>query len=150
MKVLSGAVPIPDDAHPEESLRRMYTYLFDLAEQVDYTLARQGLQLGRGSLPATAQQVDKLTTLTDGLTSTVTALSAQVTAMEAKVDAMEAKVDAMKPTDTSAILARLGELELNAGMHVTEYNDLLEMVQTESSRTDDLEYRVEEIEAIWM
>jgi len=117
MHVLTRSVPVPDDRDPTGSLREMYTYLFDLSEQIDYTLARQGIQLGRVSLPATREQVDKLTVLSQQLQSTVTAVSGQAAQTEAaaaellkQVTDLSARVEAAEAA-IGALEARLTALE---------------------------------------
>lgn len=114
MNVLTRSVPVPDDTDPSRSLREMYTYLFDLSEQIDYTLSRQGIQLGKVSLPATQEQVDKLTALTDHLNTTATALSAQLTALDnetaAAVELLTGQLDAVTAQQT-ALAATVTALE---------------------------------------
>ena len=58
MNVLTKDVPRLDQNDPKGSLEQIYNYLHEIMEQIDYTLSRQGIQLGKVKLPETAKQVE--------------------------------------------------------------------------------------------
>ena len=47
MNVLKNNVPKLDYSDPSGSLQKIYNYLYEVMEQIDYTLSRQGIQLGK-------------------------------------------------------------------------------------------------------
>ena len=152
MNVLTSAVPMPRADDPVGSLREMYTYLFDLSEQIDYTLFQQGIQLGRASLPATEEQVKALTALTEQLNTTVTALSATVQGFDSRITNLTDTVQSFDSRITNltdrvqTVDERLAQIELEWGMHYTEYEDVLSELSQMSEVLWDLERRVEDME----
>ncbi len=91
MNVLTKDVPKLDPNDPKGSLEKIYNYLFDIMEQIDYTLSRQGIQLGKVSLPATAKQIEQIAGQVSGLNSNVSVLSGTVNVVNDKAsDAIDA------------------------------------------------------------
>lgn len=87
MNVLTKDVPKLDPNDPKGSLEKIYNYLFDIMEQIDYTLSRQGIQLGKVSLPATAKQIEQIAGQVSGLSSNVSVLSGTVNVVNDKATA---------------------------------------------------------------
>lgn len=86
MNVLNKNVPTLDYNDPQGSLKKIYDYLYEIMEQIDYTLSRQGIQLGKVNLPATATQVKQLEGQLNGLSSSVAVLAGTVSVVNGKAD----------------------------------------------------------------
>lgn len=78
MNVLTKDVPRLDQNDPKGSLEQIYNYLHEIMEQIDYTLSRQGIQLGKVKLPETAKQVEQIAGQVNGLGSSVAVLDGTV------------------------------------------------------------------------
>lgn len=91
MNVLTKDVPRLDPNDPKGSLEQIYNYLFEIMEQIDFTLSRQGIQLGRVKLPETAKQVEQIAGDVNGLSSSVAVLTGTVSVVNDKTSqALEA------------------------------------------------------------
>lgn len=89
MDVLTKNVPVLDPDDTAGSLQKIYDYLFSTMEQIDYTLSRQGIQLGKVNLPATSVQVKQLEGQVNALSSSTAMLSGRVSAISMKTDSLE-------------------------------------------------------------
>ena len=121
MDVLTKNVPTLDPDDIPGSFGRIYDYLFNTMEQIDYTLSRQGIQLGKVNLAGTASQIQQLNGQVNALTSSLTVVSGSVSALAARVDdnqadhearlgAMEGAAQALR-TDVEALKTNLTALE---------------------------------------
>lgn len=84
MNVLAKDVPKLDYNDPVGSLEKIYNYLFEIMEQIDYTLSRQGIQLGKVSLPTTAKEIEQIAGQVNGLASNVAVLTGTVSVVNDK------------------------------------------------------------------
>ena len=93
MNVLTKDVPRLDQNDPKGSLEQIYNYLHEIMEQIDYTLSRQGIQLGKVKLPETAKQVEQIAGQVNGLGSSVAVLDGTVRGVNDKVAQAQAAAD---------------------------------------------------------
>lgn len=110
MNVLKNNVPKLDYSDPSGSLQKIYNYLYEVMEQIDYTLSRQGIQLGKVNVPATAKQIEQLEGKVNGLSSSLAVLSGTVSVVNSKADTL---TDRMTGLDNTAgqIQAELSALD---------------------------------------
>lgn len=100
-------MPKLDPNDPKGSLEKIYNYLFDIMEQIDYTLSRQGIQLGKVSLPATAKEIEQIAGQVSGLISNMAVLAGTVTVANDKASqAADMAQTATGKAETAAELAR--------------------------------------------
>lgn len=110
MNVLKNNVPKLDYSDPSGSLQKIYNYLYEVMEQIDYTLSRQGIQLGKVNVPATAKQIEQLEGKVNGLSSSLAVISGTVSVVNSKADTL---TDRMTGLDNTAgqIQAELSALD---------------------------------------
>ena len=121
MNVLKNNVPKLDYSDPSGSLQKIYNYLYEVMEQIDYTLSRQGIQLGTVNVPATAQQIEQLEGKVNGLSSSLAVISGTVSVVNSKADTLTDRMEALEntvgtiQTELSALDARVTGLEEKQG-----------------------------------
>lgn len=121
MNVLKNNVPKLDYSDPSGSLQKIYNYLYEVMEQIDYTLSRQGIQLGKVNVPATAKQIEQLEGKVNGLSSSLAVISGTVSVVNSKADTLTDRMEALEntvgtiQTELSALDARVTDLEEKQG-----------------------------------
>lgn len=111
MNVLKNNVPKLDYSDPSGSLQKIYNYLYEVMEQIDYTLSRQGIQLGKVNVPATAKQIEQLEGKVNGLSSSLAVLSGTVSVVNSKADTLTDRMTGLDNTvgQIQAELSALGD-----------------------------------------
>lgn len=121
MNVLKNNVPKLDYSDPSGSLQKIYNYLYEVMEQIDYTLSRQGIQLGKVNVPATAKQIEQLEGKVNGLSSSLAVLSGTVSVVNSKADTLTDRMTGLDNTvgqiqvELSALDERVTALEEKQG-----------------------------------
>lgn len=121
MNVLKNNVPKLDYSDPSGSLQKIYNYLYEVMEQIDYTLSRQGIQLGKVNVPATAKQIEQLEGKVNGLSSSLAVLSGTVSVVNSKADTLTDRMTGLDKTagqiqaELSALDERVTALEEKQG-----------------------------------
>lgn len=110
MNVLKNNVPKLDYSDPSGSLQKIYNYLYEVMEQIDYTLSRQGIQLGKVNVPATAKQIEQLEGKVNGLSSSLAVLSGTVSVVNSKADTLTDRMTGLDNT-VGQIQVELSELD---------------------------------------
>lgn len=123
MDVLTKNVPTLDPADVPGSFRQIYDYLFNTMEQIDYTLSRQGVQLGKVNLPATSVQIKQLAGEVNALSSGVAILNGTVSVLASRMDGAE-DTAAKLNTKVDGLIVRLSELETQAAAQGQEIERL--------------------------
>ncbi len=98
MNVLENNVPKLDYNDPAGSLQKIYNYLYKVMEQIDYTLSRQGLQLGKVNLPATEKQIQQIEGRVNSLNSRMAVLTGTVSTVNSKADRLEDRLNTAEGT----------------------------------------------------
>lgn len=89
MDVLTKKAPLLDVEDVSGSLRQIQDYLISTMEQIDYTLGRHGIQLGKVNPAETEAQLKQLKGQVNALSSAVAAFREMVNTHAAKLEEVE-------------------------------------------------------------
>lgn len=108
--VLTKSVPRLDPTDVEGSFVKIFDYLYNTMEQIDDTLSRQGVLLGRVNLPATAVEIEQLKGNVNALSSETAALRGQVLTLSTQIAQQANSIDTLN-TQLQALTQRVEALE---------------------------------------